>query len=34
MIRLVHLQVAVEDLKHFLDVWDITRLELGPHWDV
>lgn len=29
-IHLIHLQVVVEDLEKFLDVGDITGLELGP----
>lgn len=34
VIHLVHLQVVVEYLKHFLDVWDITRLKLRPQRNI
>lgn len=34
MIRLVHLQVRVEDLEHLLDIWHVTGLQLGPNGNV
>lgn len=34
MIHLVHLQVVLEDLKHLLDVRDVTGLQLRPDRDI